>query len=119
MSRGEDLEIWGDGTVVRDFIYVKDMADICVAALESEKSGIYNAGAGEGTSVNQIVEAVRHATGRDFQPTYKVARAYDVPRIVLDIRRAQEDFGWSPKVPLVEGVAESWKWVQSQAAAVR
>ncbi|WP_172327608.1 NAD-dependent epimerase/dehydratase family protein [Mangrovicoccus sp. HB161399] len=116
LARGEDLEVWGDGTVVRDFIYVKDMADICVAALNSEASGVYNAGAGEGTSVNEIVEAVRHATGRDFQPTYKVARAYDVPRIVLDIGRAQETFAWSPKVSLVEGVAESWNWVQSQVA---
>ncbi|WP_138469427.1 NAD-dependent epimerase/dehydratase family protein [Poseidonocella sp. HB161398] len=119
LSRGENLEVWGDGSVVRDFIYVKDMADICVAALHSEKRGCFNAGAGEGASVNEIVEAVRVATGIDFQPTYKASRAYDVPRIVLDIDRAKDAFGWAPKVSLVEGVAESWKWVQSQSRAAR
>ncbi|MBE3636838.1 NAD-dependent epimerase/dehydratase family protein [Mangrovicoccus algicola] len=117
LARGENLEVWGDGTVVRDFIYVRDMADICVAALHSDQSGVFNAGAGEGNSVNDIVQAVRAATGKDFQPSYRNARSYDVPRIVLDIERAKAAFGWAPRVSLQDGVSESWKWVQSQARA--
>lgn len=60
---GRPLEIWGDGSIVRDFIYVIDLTRLCLLALESQKVGIYNGGSGVGTSIRQVAETVRQITG--------------------------------------------------------
>ena len=113
--RNEPVEVWGDGSVVRDFIHVRDLAELCVAALHSDRSGIFNAGSGEGASINRIVEAVCRAAGREVTPVYKPGRAFDVPRVVLDIARARDAFGWAPRIGLMPGIAGTWDWVKAQA----
>lgn len=113
--RDEPVEVWGDGSVVRDFIHVRDLAELCAAALHSDRSGIFNAGSGEGCSINRIVEAVGTAAGRRIVPVYKPGRAFDVPRVVLDTARAREAFGWAPRIGLMPGIAETWDWVKSNA----
>lgn len=113
--RNEPVEVWGDGSVVRDFIHVRDLAGLCVAALRSGRSGIFNAGSGEGSSINRIVDAVGAAAGRRVAPVYKPGRAFDVPRVVLDTARAREAFGWAPRIGLLPGIAETWDWVKASA----
>ncbi len=113
--RNEPVEVWGDGSVVRDFIHVRDLAELCVAALHSDRSGIFNAGSGEGSSINRIVDAVCRAAGREVTPVYKPGRAFDVPRVVLDIARARDAFGWAPRIGLMPGIAGTWDWVKAQA----
>lgn len=117
-ARGESVEIWGDGSVVRDFIHVRDLAELCATAVQSDAVGCYNAGSGTGASVAQIVDSisrtVKKSGGIPMVPVYKPGRSLDVPRIVLDITRARRDFDWVPTVGLDEGIAESWQWVQSQ-----
>lgn len=113
--RDEPVEVWGDGSVVRDFIHVRDLAELCVAALRSGRSGIFNAGSGEGSSINRIVGAVGKAAGREVVPVYKPGRAFDVPRVVLDIARAREAFGWAPRIGLTPGIAGTWDWVKASA----
>src|SRR5690606_22907576 len=91
LARGEPVEIWGDGSVVRDYIHVSDLAALCLQALRSEAVGSYNAGSGEGASVAEIFAGIRRvveASGRQVPPpAYKPGRSYDVPRVVLDIAR--------------------------------
>lgn len=89
----QPVEIWGDGTVVRDYLEVGDLAELCARAGTSDREGVYNAGSGEGLSVNEVVDALRKVTGSDFEMTYKQGRAVDVPRSVLDCSRAKNDFG--------------------------
>lgn len=117
-ARGEPVEIWGDGTIIRDYIHVRDMADLCEIAARSNISGCYNAGSGTGTSVSQIVDTISRtvqASGHTpMVPSYKPGRSLDVPRIVLDITRARNDFAWSPRISLDDGIAESWDWVRHQ-----
>ena len=119
IARGEPVEVWGDGSVVRDFIHVRDLAELCVNAVMSDVSGCYNAGSGEGTSVSEVVGCIDRtvqATGNaPVQPLYKPGRGFDVPRVVLDISRAKADLNWSPRTGLDEGIAESWDWVRSRA----
>ena len=119
IARGEQVEVWGDGSVVRDFIHVRDLAELCVKAVMSDVSGCYNAGSGEGTSVSEVVGCIDRtvqATGNaPVQLLYKPGRGFDVPRVVLDISRAKSDLGWSPRTGLDEGIAESWDWVRSRA----
>lgn len=115
IARGDQIEVWGDGSIVRDFIYVEDFADLCVLGITGDASGVFNAGAGVGASVNEIVDAVRVVTGQDVQPVYKQGRSYDVPRIVLDIERATQTFGWTPSLDLTEGLAKTWAWINEQS----
>lgn len=121
VARNEPLEIWGDGSIVRDFIHVRDLAELCVVALQSDATGCFNAGSGTGTSIGAVAAAVAEVVSQDSssQPAvvYKPGRPYDVPRIVLDIGRAQRSFGWTPTIPITEGLKDTWEWVREQASA--
>lgn len=117
LSRNEPIEVWGDGSIVRDFIHVEDLAQLCVRAVEANVSGCFNAGSGKGTSISQIVDTIRQTVTGDVQPLYKPGRSYDVPRVVLDISKAGRELGWTPTLSLQEGVADTWNWVRSQGLA--
>ena len=115
-SHGEPLQLWGDGSVVRDFIYVEDLAELCVKSGQTEAVGCYNAGSGKGYSIRQIVDAISAVVGEDIKPEIRPGRGIDVPRSVLDINRAKQTFDWAPATPLEEGIRRSWAWVQERLA---
>ena len=112
---GQPLEIWGDGAVVRDYLEVGDLAELCVRAGTSDKEGAYNAGSGRGLSVNEVVEAVRRVTCSEFKVVYKPGRPIDVPRSVLDCSRAKNDFGWECKTSFDAGLHGTWDWLRAHA----
>lgn len=120
-AKNEPLEVWGDGSVVRDFVHVRDLARLCADAAVSDVTGCFNAGSGTGASVKSIVHAISQIVSKDRQDpaeiVYKPGRPYDVPRIVLDITRARQSFGWSPEIALDQGLAETWEWVRTHAGA--
>lgn len=101
---GKTATVWGDGSVIRDFVYISDLCDLLLKGLESSVSGIYNCGSGKGTSLSDLMQLIEQVSGkvisRDFQP----ARPFDPPEILLDISKAQADFGWHPKVSLLQGL---------------
>jgi len=107
---GESIEIWGDGSVVRDFIYVGDLVALCVLAGEKNVSGIYNAGSGVGYSINDVVGILSAVTGMRIAPDYKVGRGYDVSKITLDISGTKSMFDWLPLVGLENGIESTWRW---------
>jgi len=108
----ETLEIWGDGSIVRDYMHVGDLARLCVSALESNSCGVFNAGSGEGHSINQIIAMIRDMTGGTSEVRYKAARAFDVQEVVLDISRATAQFGWQPSVSLRDGIRDHLAWMR-------
>jgi UDP-glucose 4-epimerase len=110
----QPLEIWGDGTVVRDYLEVGDLAELCVRAGTSGNEGVYNAGSGHGVSINEIVEAARKVTGSGFRVVYKPGRAIDVPCSVLDCSRAKHDFGWECEIGFEAGLSELWNWLKAE-----
>lgn len=118
IARGEPVEIWGDGSVVRDYIHVRDLADLCLCALQSDATGCYNAGSGTGVSVAEIVAEIRQVVKRSGfdapSVVHKPGRDYDVSRVVLDISRAHHKLGWTPRIGLEEGLTETWDWVLSR-----
>lgn len=105
---GEELEIWGDGSQVRDFIDVEDLAGLCVAAGESDKTGIYNAGSGTGHSIEEVKNYVEQATGRVVSVRWREGRKFDVPKVILDISKSRRDFDWHPEVDLAAGIKKTW-----------
>lgn len=113
IKAGEQIEIWGDGSVVRDFIHVSDLAELCVRAGVGDYCGILNAGSGIGHSIREVLDVVAAATDRSLDPVYKEGRGYDVPKVVLDVTGASRQFDWKPEVELLEGIIRTAKWMQS------
>ena len=108
---GAELEIWGDGSVVRDFIYVGDAASAFVAACGSPNAfDLVNVSFGAGASLKEICAGVEQASGRKLNVKYMASRAADVPVSVLENSRAREVLGWAPQTSLAEGLAKTAEW---------
>jgi UDP-glucose 4-epimerase len=113
---GQPITIWGDGSVVRDYLYVADLAEPLVLAAEGEtRQKVLNIGSGRGTSVNELIDIIAEVTGERPEVEYVPGRALDVPANVLDVARVREELGWSPKTELAEGIARTWSWVRTLA----
>jgi UDP-glucose 4-epimerase len=110
--RKEPIQIWGDGEVVRDFIYVADLADALYRAIiYNTTSSIFNIGSGKGYSLKGLLAIMRTVTGHDFSVSYTASRTYDVPEIYLDITRAANELNWVPNTTLQEGIKHTWDFV--------
>ena len=107
--RGEQIEIWGDGTVVRDYVYVDDLVDMIVMAVSAGATGTFNAGSGTGYSLRTVCEAIQRVSGVPLEVVHRESRKFDVRSIVLDIAAAWEGFGWAPDTGLEEGLRLTWK----------
>ncbi len=111
--RGEPVEIWGDGSVVRDYIHISDVIDALLAALErTGEEHVFNIGAGRGHSLNEVLDVIERVTGRVTDRRYLPGRAFDVPISVLSIERAQRVLNWSPKMSFEHGLARFTEWLQ-------
>ena len=101
----EPLEIWGDGSVVRDYFYVDDLCAALLATIDYQgPERIFNIGSGSGCSLNELVGIIRELLQRDVAVRFLPARACDVPINVLDISRARIHLGWQPAIPLKDGI---------------
>ncbi len=103
-----------DGTCVRDYIHVSDLAEAHVAAAQRLAAGqeiepIYNLGSGEGSSVRQIMDTIREVTGIDFEPELHPRRPGDPDRIVATGELAARDLGWQMRHTLEQMVATAWE----------
>lgn len=108
--KSEPIAIWGDGSVVRDYIHIADVAE-ALARLstlqniaESGPPAVFNIGSGEGRSLNEIVDIVRMLVGRELRVDYHEGRPFDVPVSVLDISRARAALSWAPRLNLETGL---------------
>ena len=104
-----------DGTGVRDYIHVVDLARGHVAALQHMKAGanVYNLGTGSGTSVLEIIKAFSKACGRDLPYEIKPRRAGDIAACYADCSKAERELGWRAELSVEQACADSWRW-QSQ-----
>jgi len=121
---GPALSVFGsdydtpDGTAIRDYIHVADLAAAHLLALDHLRRGgasqFLNLGTGTGFSVLEVIETARRVTGRDVPHTVGPRRAGDPPRLVADAARARAVLGWSPGQPALEAIVRSaWDWMQS------
>lgn len=104
-------EVWGDGSVVRDYIHIGDVVSAASAVLNTPglESGAYNVGSGEGRSVTDIYAAICRITGTSLALQYKPARSFDVDAIYFDTTRLRAATDWFPRVDLEAGIEELWK----------
>jgi UDP-glucose 4-epimerase len=102
----EPITIWGDGSIVRDYLFVEDLMDAVVkAARVAKPSATYNLGSGEGRALNEIVEELHRLLARRVEVRYEPPRAYDVPVNVLDITRATVELNWTPRTSFEDGLS--------------
>jgi UDP-glucose 4-epimerase len=105
-----------DGTCIRDYIHVTDLAEAHVKALEHLLGGgnsiALNLGTGRGHSVKEVISVVEATTGRSVRKHFAPRRAGDPPVLVADPGRAEEVLGWKAKRSLAEIVSTAWRWLQ-------
>lgn len=114
---GQPLEIWGDGSATRDYLYVGDVAEAfaCAVSYEGSKS-VFNVSSGLGTSLNDLILQIETILGRDVTRRYLPARPFDVPVSILANSLAREEMGWQPRVSLGDGLTRTAAWVRANLA---
>ena len=116
--RGMPVEIWGDGSVVRDYIYVGDVADAFVKALNySGDRSTFNISSNNGVSLNKLLEILENVLGSPIARAYLAGRPYDIPINVLNNQLALHELGWAPQVGLLEGLHLTAAWMRRQLEA--
>jgi UDP-glucose 4-epimerase len=110
--RRESVEIWGDGHVTRDFIYVGDVANAVYLATINPVSGVFNVGTGTGLSLREILAEISNVVGRETAVNWLASRSFDVPRIVLDAAKLRSATNWRCTVPIREGVTITADWLR-------
>jgi len=104
----QPIEIWGDGSVVRDYVCVSDVIEAMMRAAEYRgEERLFNVGSGVGHTLNDIVQVIERVIGRHVEVNHATARSVDVPVNVLDISRARRYLGWTPAVSFEEGIERS------------
>ena len=113
--QGQMLQVWGDGSVVRDYVYVKDAVRCIQKILLYEgPERIFNVSSNKGYSVNEVIEEIRKVTGKKVAITYGGKRQFDVKDNILSNVLAQKELGWKPTVSLNEGMTRVYNWLKTE-----
>jgi UDP-glucose 4-epimerase len=117
LGQAPQCEIFGtdyptpDGTCIRDYIHILDLAQAHILGLEPGKQGFYNLGNGDGYSVRQVIQMCEKVTGRKIPAIEKPRRPGDPPRLVAAAEKAVRELGWKPRFPKLEDiVTTAWAW---------
>ena len=106
------INIWGDGEVVRDYIYIKDAVKVLADSLKiSSDSRVLNLSSGTGFSLNQIIELIKEISGKEIKVEYQKGRSIDVPVSILDNTKVREIFKWSPETEIKEGMRKTYNYL--------
>jgi UDP-glucose 4-epimerase len=105
--------IFGEGLQTRDYVYVGDVVDAMLRALEHD-GGVFNVGTGVETSVVGLYDAICATSGIDREPAFAPARLGELQRSVLDPSLAEHELGWRPERTLADGLAATWQWITSE-----
>lgn len=111
----EKITIWGDGEIARDFIYIDDVIDAFILAMQyKSEHRIFNIGSGVATTMNNLIQKIEKISGISPVLEYIDGRVLDVPKNYLDVSLARTELEWKPKTTLTEGLQLTWKWIKSQ-----
>ena len=111
------IDLYDDGKVIRDFIFVKDLAEAiskCIVKIANKtKTNIYNVGSGIPYSIKEIIQKISLISKNEVQTIAKESRNFDCEYNVLDINKINRELGWSPSTKIEEGLAEVAEWINN------
>ena len=117
LGQATQCEIYGtdyptpDGTCIRDYIHIVDLAQAHILALAGGRQGFYNLGNGDGYSVREVIEMCEKVSGQKIPAVEKPRRPGDPPKLVAAADKARRELGWNPKFPKIEDIVTSaWRW---------
>ena len=109
----QPIEIWGDGSVTRDYIFINDVANAFAHALVYDGAySVFNISSGVGTSLNDLIALLERVLGRGIERNFHPGRAFDMPASVLSNNLAQRELQWAPQVSLEAGVRITVDWIE-------
>lgn len=112
------VEIWGDGSVVRDYVYAGDVAEAFLTAMNHEGADrIFNIGSGIGLTLDELLSLIERVIGHGVERHYLVGRDFDVSANVLDVQRARNRLGWQANTGIEQGLRRVATWLVNQSAA--
>jgi GDP-L-fucose synthase len=111
-SGAAEVEVWGDGTQEREFLYVEDAADGIIAAAQNSGHHVLNLGAGVANSVSHIAKCIKSVSGFKGQITYNMNRFVGVKRRVLDVSKMRDELGWTAPTRLEDGLLQTVRWYE-------
>ena len=114
LLNGKTPTINGTGTQTRDYVYVKDVVQANLAALDYDRSGVFNVGTGHETSVNGLFHLLRDATETSCTPAYGPANPGEQQRSILDNTKSHTELNWAPHVSLRDGLRDTVDWFRAQ-----
>ena len=110
-----DIHIWGDGTVIRDYIHATDLANAFLkASNHNDEPRIFNIGSGHGISINELIRLIEKGIGKPLKIIYNHGQAYDVPINILDISEAKRSLEWYPEIDINEGISRTINFFRQQ-----
>lgn len=114
IAQNQPVTIWGDGSTVRDYFYVSDLADACIVAASSATDlCVFNVGSGQGIALNTLLKSIESVLQVSVDVKRLSSRRFDVPEMVLDTTRARSALNWRPQTSLEAGISRTWDWVRS------
>jgi UDP-glucose 4-epimerase len=115
---GNSIDIWGDGSVTRDYIHVSDVAAAFVQALHyTGKQRLFNVSSGVGISLNDLIATLEDALGKSIDRRYFPSRPFDVPVSVLSNKFARSELNWTPLISMSDGIARTLEWMKRELAS--
>lgn len=113
--KGYPIEIWGDGTIQRDYIHVSDVADaFAKAIIYNGSKECFNISSGKGTSLNDLINMMQHVISEPIKVNFKPGRSFDIDISVLSNDLARDELGWEPKVTMQEGLLRAAEWIKKK-----
>ena len=110
---GKPIEMWGDGSITRDYIYIDDVVEALeLAALHNGKSRVFNIGSGVGRNLHEILVGIEKVLGKSIDIRRFEGRKVDVPRSILDIGLAAADLAWQPHTDFSDGLKKTIDWMR-------
>lgn len=110
----QEIEIWGDGEVVRDYIYIKDVVNLLAKSISfNQDEAIFNLGSGIGYSLNELLLIIEEILQKKAIVKYIEKRSFDVPINILDISKAKDSFNWNPNTDIKQGIEIVTKYLKS------
>ncbi len=117
VAQGEPINIWGDGEIVRDYLYIEDAIGAFIQAARYtatyDEPRVFNVGCGKGYSLNELIAVMRNTIDAPIKVEYLPARDLDVLVNILDVSLVEKKLNWRPTIDLADGIAKSWSWIKS------